>query len=154
MNVTNSRLNPIASDNYNCYECYAQLLIYPGEVHPDEVSDALNLEATKVNVIGDTLTNSLGRVREIKLAGWFLSSECYVKSKDLREHLNWLLDKLNPVSDELKKLQNIDNVTMTLCCVWRSRYGHGGPVLWPEQMKNISDLNLECSFDVYFNSDD
>jgi hypothetical protein len=131
MSILNSRLNPIASDNQNCYECYAQLLIYPSEIHPHKVSEALNLEATKINVIGDTLSNSLGKVREIKVAGWFLSSVYHVKSKDLRE-----------------------NLKMTLCCVWRSRNGHGGPVLWPEQMKNISDLNLECSFDVYFNSDE
>lgn len=64
MIMKNSRLNPIESENSNCYECYAQLLIYPAEIHPDEVSDALNLQATKVNVIGDIVTNSLGKVRE------------------------------------------------------------------------------------------
>lgn len=154
MNLTNSRLNSIASENHNCYECYAQLLIYPADIHPDQISEHLNLEATKVNVIGDTSTNSLGKVREIKLAGWFLSSEKNIESKDLREHLDWLINKLIPVKSQLASLQDIDNVKMTLCCVWRSRYGHSDPVLWPEQMKNISDLNLECSFDIYFNSDE
>jgi D-mannonate dehydratase len=104
MSILNSRLNPIASDNQNCYECYAQLLIYPSEIHPHKVSEALNLEATKINVIGDTLSNSLGKVREIKVAGWFLSSVYHVKSKDLRENLNWLLEKVNPVENDLKKI--------------------------------------------------
>ncbi|MFU2315807.1 DUF4279 domain-containing protein [Rahnella sp. PCH160] len=154
MKIEDSRLNPISPNNENCYECYAQLLIYPAHTHPNEVSEFLKLEATKINIVGDIITNSLGKTREVKLSGWFLSSELHVTSKDLRDHLNWFIEKLNPVETELRKLQSIDDVTMTLCCVWRSKYGHGGPVLWPEQMKSISDLNLECSFDVYFNSEE
>ena len=43
---------------------------------------------------------------------------------------------------------------MGIDCVWRSLAGHGGPVLWPEQMKKMSRLNLECSFDIYFVNDE
>lgn len=43
---------------------------------------------------------------------------------------------------------------MTVSCVWWSALGHGGPVLWPEQMKALADLNRECSFDIYFADDE
>ncbi|WP_338129451.1 DUF4279 domain-containing protein [Xenorhabdus bovienii] len=84
------------------------------------------------------------------MAGWLLSSENYVNSKDIRDHLDWLLNKISKSSEGLKQLQNTDKVTMKIDCVWRSIAWHGGPTLWPEQMKIMSDLGLECSFDIYF----
>jgi len=51
-------------------------------------------------------------------------------------------------------LQNIPGVRMSVNCVWYSRSGHGGPTLWPEQMRVLADLNLECSFDIYFQDKD
>lgn len=150
MNLMNSRRTPISPDYPTCDECYVKLLIYPDALHPDEVSQILNLEPTKKNIIGTKITNSRGRVREITIAGWFLSSENYVNSKDLRDHLDWLLNKIEPSSKALKQLQGYSNMIMGIDCVWRSLAGHGGPVLWPEQMQRMSELNLECGFDIYF----
>jgi hypothetical protein len=150
MSTINSRITPISDGYPTCSECYAQLLIYPGAMHPDDVSKLLGLEPTQKNIAGTVVTNSRGKTREIKLSGWFLSSEQYVQSKDLREHIDWLLEKIKPLKKELIKLQNIDGITLGIDCVWRSAVGHGGPTLWPEQMRSISDLDLECSFDIYF----
>ncbi|MEQ9888608.1 DUF4279 domain-containing protein [Pectobacterium zantedeschiae] len=126
------------------------MLIYPAEMHPDEVSAILNIEPTQKNIIGDRKTNSLGRTREVKTSGWFLSSEDFVFSKDLRDHIDWIVAKLDASREGLKKLQNTPDVNMTLSCVWWSPVGHSGPVLWPEQMKALADLDLECAFDIYF----
>lgn len=154
MNIIDSRITPVSSDYSTCSECYVKLLVYPGAMHPDEVSKVLGLEPSQQNNIGTIITNSLGRKREVKTAGWFLSSEFFVQSRDIREHLDWILGKISPSEIGLKQLQNTENVKMSLCCVWRSKCGHSGPVLWPEQMRIISDLNLECSFDIYFTPDD
>ncbi|CDG89175.1 DUF4279 domain-containing protein [Xenorhabdus bovienii] len=145
-----SRETPVNPDYPTCDECYAKLMIYPEYIHPDEVSSLLQLEPTKKNIVGTKITSSSGRTREIKIAGWLLSSENYVNSKDIRDHLDWLLNKISKSSEGLKQLQNTDKVTMRIDCVWRSIAWHGGPTLWPEQMKIMSDLGLECSFDIYF----
>ncbi|AWK44584.1 hypothetical protein AA106_21110 [Photorhabdus laumondii subsp. laumondii] len=128
-------------------------MIYPGMMHPDNVSRLLKLEPTQKNIVGTTVTNSRGKTREIKLSSWFLSSKSYVESKDLRDHIDWLLRKLNQSEIGLKQLQRTEGISITLSCVWRSKFGHSGPVLWPEQMRSISDLDLECSFDIYFDPD-
>ena len=154
MKSISSRRTPVSPEYPSCDECYASLLIYPDLVHPDEVSRILNLEPTNKNIVGTQVTNSRGRVREITIAGWFLSSKGYVHSKDLREHLNWLLTRIEPSSDALSILQDYHGVTMSIDCVWRSLAGNGGPVLWPEQMKRMSALNLECGFDIYFVGDE
>lgn len=153
MNITDSRITPISKDYPTCSECYVQLAIYPGDELVNRISELLGLNATEINVSGVRLVNSLGRERIVSVSSWFFSSRGVVLSKDLREHIDWVVSKLNLVSDKLKRLQSEDSVKMTLLCVWRSRLGHSGPVLWPEQMKALSDLNLECSFDIYFDGD-
>lgn len=81
--------------------------------------------------------------------GWFLSTGGVVASRDVRHHLDWLLERLMPARGALVALQQCAGVRMSVVCVWWSREGHGGPTLWPEQMRGLADLNLECSFDVY-----
>ena len=145
----NSRRTPILSNYEGCDECRASLLIYPDYVHPDDVSRILKLEPKKKNVIGKEITNSLGRTRKITVSGWFLSSEKFVQSKDIRDHLDWLLRKILPSKNGLMQLQNIEGIKMGIDCVWWAK-GGGGPTLWPEQMKIMADLNLECAFDISF----
>ncbi|UCP81808.1 DUF4279 domain-containing protein [Pectobacterium versatile] len=150
MSTVNSRITPPNPNYEACLECRAKLLIYPGKMHPDEVSAMLSIEPTQKNIIGDRKKNSLGRTREVKISGWFLSSEDFISSKNLRDHIDWIVAKLDASREDLKKLQNTPGVKMTLSCVWWSAVGHSGPVLWPEQMKALADLDLECAFDIYF----
>jgi hypothetical protein len=81
---------------------------------------------------------------------WVLSSEFCVTSLDIRDHLDWLIDKLIPRKRKILELQHRDGVRMDVWCVWWSKYGEGGPALWPEQMGPLAELNLEWSIDVGF----
>jgi hypothetical protein len=150
MKNVESRVTPFSPDYSTCSECYADLAIYPGDFPVEEISNFLNVSATKINIVGARSVNSVGRERVVKKPAWFLSSKFDVVSKDLRDHIDWIVGKLKNSPDKLASLQGMDAMKMTLVCVWRSRYGHSGPVLWPEQMKALADLNLECSFDIYF----
>lgn len=79
------------------------------------------------------------RSEKLKLLDVFFITKDYVISYDLRKHLDWLLNKIAPSKEALEKLQSYENVTMGIDCVWRSLAGHGGPVLWSEQMKTTID---------------
>ena len=37
-----------------------------------------------------------------------------------------------------------------LDCYWVSATGHGGPMLWAEQLGRLAEYGLELWFDVYF----
>ncbi|MBT0721508.1 DUF4279 domain-containing protein [Rosenbergiella collisarenosi] len=151
--ITHHR-TPVSKDYKSCYECYASILIYPAAIHPDEITDYLKQQPTLSEVIGEEVTNSICRKRKVKYSIWKLCSEGFVKSRDLREHIDWLLDKMVPRNKELKKLQEVSGLSMYINCVWRGNRGYGGPVLWPAQMKRISYLDIECAFDVYFFNED
>lgn len=145
-----SRITPVDSNYQTCAECYAKLMVYTGDFDPRKVTETLNLLPSSIAISGQEIVNSRGVKRKIKESVWFLSSEGSVASKDIREHIDWMIEKLSKGAPGLKKLQEMSGVKITFRCVWFSMLGHSGPVLWPEQMKALADLDLECSFDIYF----
>jgi hypothetical protein len=134
----------------SCEETRATLLVYPGSIDPQEVSDRLGLEPTSSGRRGDVVISSAGRTRQAAHNTWFLSSEGVVQSKDLRRHIDWLTAQLLPKREPLLSLQAEADLGMYVSCVWWSKEGHGGPTLSPRQLADLSQLNLECGFDVYF----
>lgn len=150
-----SRRTPIDDEYGTCERTYAELRLYCGAMHPSAITSLLGVNPTSQVVLGEPgRTNSLGRAPIGKLNGWFLSSEGNVESKDVRRHIDWLIAKLKPSSDALHELQAKPDIRMSVNCIWWSRFGDGGPTLWPDQMRALADLNLECSFDFADYSDD
>ena len=144
-----SSLRTPVNDEYgSCERTYAELRVYSGEMAPGDVTTILGIPPTSSIGLGEEKPpNSIGRSIVGKLNGWFLSSESAVESKDLRRHLDWLIFKLSPLAPRLHTLQETPGVKISVNCVWWSAGGGGGPTLWPEQMRRLADLNLECSFD-------
>lgn len=147
---TNFRRTPYNDAYPTCERACAQLLIYPGEMDPALVTRRLEIEPTSIQRGGEVIRNSLGRERTVPMNGWFLSSEGKSSSMDLRRHLDWLLEKLTGRREALISLQEIKDLKMGINCIWWSAAGQGGPTLWPEQMKVMAELELECSFDIGF----
>lgn len=154
MNSLLGRRTPFNDEYPSCGEARAALLVYTPGFSPDEVTTRLGIQPSQVRKLGEAIQNSSGRTRIAKSSFWELSSEGQVDSLDMRRHIDWLTDLLTPRATELLGLQEVPGVVMALTCVWYSRSGHGGPVLWPEQMRALADLNLECSFDIYFLDDE
>lgn len=152
--MNQSRLTNVDDDYQTCERTCAVLRVYPGAILPSEVTKALGIQPTSSVVAGQRgKENSLGLARVGRINAWLLSSEPAVHSRDLRRHLDWLLDLLETGSDGLRSLQAQPGVRMSVNCVWWSRYGDGGPTLWPEQMARLALLNLECSFEFSNYSD-
>lgn len=148
--LISSRVTPINDDYPTCERTSAELRIYTGSFDPTEVTTHLRIEPSQVQKLGEVRKGFRSRERTIKLGGWFLSSEGQVQSRDLRRHLDWLLERLMPAKADLILFQEQGNIQMGVHCIWWSVAGEGGPTLWPEQMRALADLNLECSLDVAF----
>ena len=140
-----SRLTPVDDSYGTCELTYADLVI--GHVDPDVITNELGLAPTRSQVKGHPKKSPRGEVMS-KITVWVFSSEGQVQSKDLRRHLDWLLEKLIPFSDRLHKLQQFPGATMAIWCYWESAHGDGGPALWPEQMETMARLNLECTISI------
>lgn len=149
-----SRRSPINDADPSCERTRATLCIY--DVDPDLVTEKLGIEPTNSWKIGRAWVTPRGEKRVGRVNTWELESEGAVLSKDLRRHLDWLLDRIEPAASQLTELQEIPGVTMTIWCTWWSAHLLAGPKLWPEQMRRMADLNLECllCFSCYPEEDD
>ena len=145
-----SRLTPRDCRCLSCVETRVQLRIYPDSRLSDEITELLGIEPTERHDKGDRFTGSSGRTHEAPLTCWFLSSRDRVTSNDLRDHLDWLLTELMGARAAVLALQKDDDTQMRITCYWRSASGQGGPTLWPEQMRSMTELNLECDFEYCF----
>lgn len=153
MSMTRSYLMPHDPEYGTCALTYATLRIYSGTVPPETMTAELGVKPDWTMTKGHPHQLPSGRTREATISGWFLSSKGQVASKDLRDHLDWLLDRLRPAAVGLSVLQ-ADEVRMDIFCRWDSASGHGGPSLDPEQMRLMAELNLQCGFDVYLAGDE
>jgi hypothetical protein len=140
---------PMNDDYPTCAETYATLRIYHPMLDPKDLTTELGLEPTETQKAGepDDHTNPRSFVHEI--GGWFLETSSKVSSRDIRCHISWLLDRLEPKRDKLDSLQS-SGYEVDIFCYWLSAAGHGGPSLDPQIMQRLADLGLSVSFDVYF----
>ena len=121
------------NDNYpTCAETYATLRIYSTS---SDVSERLNLTPTKTSIKED-------------LNGYFYSTENIVESKDVRRHIDYLIEKFNDKVEILNEIQS-DGSQIDISCYWFSQDGHGGPTLSPKQLTELGKLNIEIWFDIY-----
>ena len=147
-----SRLTPRDPAYRRIADVTAKLWIYPKSMTSEDVTRLLKIQPTDAHNKGDVwVTTGRGRIRRKPLTLWMLSSEHEVQSTDLRDHLDWLLRRLEGVTFELGALQRAEGTKMLISCVWHPTDNNTcGAVLWPEQMALLAKLGLECEFDVYF----
>lgn len=149
MSKFDSRFTPIDDDYGTCEWTAATLAIY--DIDPAIISTKLNITPSSSETIGKPRIMPSGVERIGTNHSWLFSTkQIELNSKDLRTHLNWLLDKIEPFETGLKELQQITGVKMAIRCSWRSKYGDGGPTLWPEQMERMAKLNLELTMSFLY----
>jgi hypothetical protein len=124
------------------------LRIYTKDEHPHVISDHLNIKPSRICIAGQI--NVLG---EKSHNGWFISTKGKIKSRDSRRHIDWILDKIEPETETILKLQK-DGYSMDIMSYWGSATGNGGPTISPEQMSRLVRMNLSVWWDVYFEGEE
>ena len=147
-----ARLTPLDYSYPTCERTCAELRIYPQKISTRELSELLRITPSECGDAGDVRIGSGGRTRELQRTYWVLTSEHSIKSNDLRHHLDWLIEKVSPCTEQLAAFSNNDGGKITVCCIWWSALGHGGPTLWPEQMAWLASTGLEVGFDIQFHA--
>jgi hypothetical protein len=152
MDRLSSRATNIDDLYQTCEKTYASFNIY--NVDPDLITQKLGLQPNTYSKKGTLKKFPTGNKVMAQIHNWIFSTKGIVTSKDLRRHLDWLLDKLLPLNEQILELQQLPESMMLINCVWWSKYGDGGPTIWPEQMEGLVKLNLELSISVGFFGED
>src|SRR2546423_15709456 len=133
-------------DSYaTCASTYATLRVFSDTSSPEEVSEALGVAPTRSHLKGE----EFGPGSRRSANGWFLESSHAVDSRDLRRHIDWLLDQVSAAGDAWPDLV-AGGARADIFCYWESRSGHGGPQLSPSQMERLSEFGLSVGLDIYF----
>lgn len=135
-------------DYPTCRKTFATLRAFSPSVTAAQISEFLSVQPTSSHSLGDPIGENSATARQQH--GWFLSTEEFVMSRDSREHINWVLDRVEAALDGFAQLK-ADGVRLDVLCYWESMDGHGGPMLDPGQMGRLANLGLSCGWDVYFN---
>lgn len=137
-------------DDYpTCVKTFATLRFYHKEDSPEAVTEELGISPSKSQVKGMNFVN--GRKVRRLISAWFLTTKSKVESKDARKHIDWILDQVRELECEIENLHR-EGWRADLNVYWVS-IGHGGPMLDPEQMRDLAKLNLRCGFALYSSAD-
>lgn len=137
---------PYNEDYPTCEYTHAWLRVMDESLDPNEITEMLSVEPSYVQFKGDLPKPD--SKHPLKKSGWFLSTEDILSSKDSRHHLDWILEKVAGKQKEFSTLHK-RGYLIDLCVRWDSKLGHGGPTLTPDEMKIVSELEIELWFDVY-----
>lgn len=147
--------NRYRDDYPTCVEAYATLRIGGGAEHPDTITARLGIQPSSMRVKGHA-----GRWDGQEWRGlddgplasrsmWCLSSKGLIESRDSMRHIDYLLEAIDGKDDLLASLVR-EGWEIDVSVFWVSN-GGGGPMISPQTMGRLSQLNLEIGFDVYFN---
>ncbi|MCX5999314.1 MAG: DUF4279 domain-containing protein [Chloroflexi bacterium] len=154
MNSLSSRFTPIDDFDADCAWTDATLTLYLGDMDPVTVTERLGLVPTSIHGLRDQEAAITDGESRNGVGCWLLSSKDSVVSRDLRRHLDWLLNRIEPAGAQLRELQQCLGMKMAVICQWWSTDDGGGIALWPEQMGRLARLNLECNIRAGFTPQD
>jgi hypothetical protein len=131
-------------DFASCSRTYATLCIYHNFEDSKNITDLLELTPSRAHNVGD-----LRHKRTAQTSGWFLGTKDILTSRDLRAHIEWILDALVNKKEQLNSLLESGH-ELWISCFWESASGNGGPILDHEVITYLSEFPLELHFDVWF----
>lgn len=114
-------------------------------MNPEKITDTLDIEPDRSQKVGDVARNK----KPIPVSGWFVGTQGILNSRDIRVHLEWILDRLKDKRNQLNLLVEL-GFEMKISCFWESASGNGGPILDHEIIARLSEFPLDLHFDVWF----
>ena len=132
-------------ENPNCLETYAIFCLVGDSLNPDEIESKLKIKASFVNKKGGILKSRsrfLKREQEI----WAISSKEQLDTTSLERHILFIMERLEPVEEEIVQILSQSSLTAYIHCYWLPGGFLGGPVLSPEILEKIGNLNAYLDF--------
>lgn len=138
--------SPYIDDFATCRATYATFLLTHPTLDPTAISRELGLASTRSHLRGHV---AFPGGTSAPTGVWILCTNDAVASRDVRRHIDVLLDQLGPVQARITSLIAKGYVA-EVSCYWASTGGHGGPRLDVAQLARLVAFGLPISFDVYF----
>ena len=114
------------------------------ELRPDEINKILGLEPTSSGLKGERFSTRHNGVRRTSF--WLLQSPLDA-SQPLEEHLEWLLDRLEPKTDSIKSL--VEKWYGDFFCGLFSEDLQGGATIESGLLRRLAQMGIPLVLDLY-----
>ena len=131
-------------DFASCSRTYATLSIYHDTLDPALMTKLLKSVPDRSQKSGDIIRPG----KRARVSGWFLGTQQLSQSRDLRFHLELILEKISTKKRELKKLKKM-GCQIWIMCFWESAAGNGGPILDHEVLGRLSEYPIDLHYDIW-----
>jgi hypothetical protein len=135
------------SNNPNISRTFATFRVCGKHLYPEEVTRRLRIDPSESHNPGD----KRGKSGIWPHGYWAIESGLHVQSTNLSLHIEWLLNRIEPVQVEVLSLVD-EGFSVDIFCFLESLTGHGGPTFSPTLLRRVANLNVELSLDMYFAS--
>ncbi len=133
-------------DEYaTCTRTFATLLMHGDDLDPAKVTAVLGLEPSRSHSKGQIMYKGKNHVH--RTGFWSLSTQDSLSSRDLRRHLDWLLDAFEPRASALASFRE-SGFSCAVSCFWEGP-NYGGPTFSPSQSRRLAALDLEFWVSFY-----
>ena len=117
---------------------------------PERVTEAIGIQPDHSAHRGDAKRNYHGQIIGTHSESyWVLSTENKVESKDINDHLRYLLSRLLPYRETLLEIAEGGETYFDV--LWKSTYLYAGtgPVIEPDCLRGVAQLEAGMGFDIY-----
>jgi hypothetical protein len=132
----------------NCRGTHATLFIQHADLEPEELTKRFGVQPTHSFRKGEK-NNKWGVV--IELGSWSFSTKAAIDSRDLRRHLDWLIDQFAGTENVFAELR-AGGYSLRVVCNWEAEGfadgpGYfGGPSLSSRNRQGLAGLSLDIRF--------
>lgn len=127
---------------------WATLRIWAKSLDPDTVTLHLGISPSEAWKAGDRFGKDGRNTR--KHGRWALTSQEQIVSTDLVAHIEWILEQVEPMHDQLRELMQQPGMHADLFCFWETESINPGIEFSPAVMERAAALNLTIGIDIYF----
>ena len=139
----------IEEDENGLHRVLAELRIDLGPLSLEEATTVLGIRPTRTGDAHDAhLQVDGGSERAAGQNVWFLSSEEAVSSRDMAQHIDWLIEALCPVQGALRQLRQAGARATTITCAIWSADGGAFVDLTSQQISKLKALGVGLEFDI------
>jgi hypothetical protein len=135
-------------ENECCRATYAVFQLHGNDVDPNALTRVLGISPS-YGCTKAAVSPFEGFPASDPTGVWAVSSEGKLFSTNLERHLLFLMDVLEPVRAKILQTVEAHRATARFFCPWWTVSGQGGPVLSPQILARISDLQASLRIDYH-----
>ena len=129
---------------------FVSLTLIGKDLIPDEITSSLGINPDYSFRRGDSHQNDHGKMIVRRHGLWEINSDGKkLPSGNIVAQLNWLVDLIEPVRENLSQILENKTIQARASCFWIVPDGRINVEVEPELLSQLASLNMKFWFDIY-----